>query len=359
LLLIDLCLPDTAGGKPNIEGGIEFYNLLLKDSKAHIPNTTSFITAIEPLSDNSKERILDLGLSYCILSTASEQWKKAVLGLAKRSTQISERNLAIRVDFALVTALGTPELDAVLKLPYGWVSRRFPDDPTTYHFGAITCNGRSASVVAASAQRKGMAWSSALATKMVLRFKPTLIAMTGICAGVEGKTCLGDVIVADPTWDWGSGKHSENEDGSPVFRLSPVQRGLSSELSGICYEICRSDEFKQRVKSNWKFKTPEGQFSAHVGPMASGASVIANDSTAQLIVAQNRDLIAIEMEAFAVMAASEYAITPSPKSIAIKSVCDFADRKKGDDWQEYAAYTSAEFANELFLQMIDRLPEQQ
>ncbi len=27
--------------------------------------------------------------------------------------------------------------------------------------------------------------------------------MLGICAGVKGKTELGDVIVADPSWDWG------------------------------------------------------------------------------------------------------------------------------------------------------------
>lgn len=357
LLLIDLCLPETAGGKPKVNGGIDFYKVLLADPKARIPSTTSFITAIEPVSTESQDQILDLGLSYSIFSKDSNQWKRVVLGLGKKSSQLAAKNPIISADFAIVTALSTPELDAVLNLPYNWTARQFNDDPTIYHFGQITSRGRTASVVAASAQRKGMAWSSALATKLVMRFKPTVIAMTGICAGVEGKTSLGDVIVADPTWDWGSGKHAENEDGSPVFRLSPVQRSLSSELSGICHQICRSEEFKHRIKMKWKGDTPGGQFSAHVGPMASGASVIANDSTARLILDQNRDLIAIEMEAFAVMASSEFATKPSPKSIAIKSVCDFADRKKGDDWQKYAAYTSAEFANELFVQMIDGLPD--
>lgn len=71
-------------------------------------------------------------------------------------------------------------------------------------------------------------------------------------------------------------------------------------------------------------------------------------SVAQEIANQNRDLIAIEMEAFAVMVATEYSTTRSTVGIAIKSVCDFADSQKHDGWQPYAAYTSALFADELF-----------
>lgn len=54
------------------------------------------------------------------------------------------------------------------------------------------------------------------------------------------------------------------------------------------------------------------------------------------------------MEAFAVMVAAEYASESQLKSIAIKSVCDYADKDKQDGWQSYAAYTSACFADELF-----------
>ncbi|MBQ0921404.1 response regulator [Hydrogenophaga aromaticivorans] len=354
LLLVDLCLPESAGGRPKTDGGIDFFDLLLADPLSHIPSTTSFVTAIQPVSDSCRNRLLEHGVTLCEFSSASTLWKKSILGLAKRSARLSKRSTNIIVDFAVITALNTPELDAVLKLPYGWVTHHFPDDPTTYHLGKISSAGKTATIVAASAQKKGMAWSSSLATKIILRFRPKLLAMTGICAGVKDKTSLGDVVVADPAWDWGSGKHAESESGSPVFRLSPVQRPLSSVLSGMCHEISRSAAFKQRIRADWSHATPAGHFSAHVGPMASGASVIANTSTAALISEQNRDLIAIEMEAFAVMAASEYAISPSPMSIAIKSVCDFADKEKRDDWQSYAAYTSAQFANELFAMCIDR-----
>ncbi len=49
------------------------------------------------------------------------------------------------------------------------------------------------------------------------------------------------------------------------------------------------------------------------------------------------------------MAAADYARQPAPYALAIKSVCDFADAHKGDNWQAYAAYTSAAFFNQLFL----------
>lgn len=56
---------------------------------------------------------------------------------------------------------------------------------------------------------------------------------------------------------------------------------------------------------------------------------------------QIRDVIAIEMEAYGVYYAAKWAIEPKPRFVAIKSVCDFADVEKGDDYHDYAAYTSA------------------
>ena len=36
-----------------------------------------------------------------------------------------------------------------------------------------------------------------------MRFRPRYLFMTGIMGGVEGKTNLGDLVVASPIWDWG------------------------------------------------------------------------------------------------------------------------------------------------------------
>ena len=39
---------------------------------------------------------------------------------------------------------------------------------------------------------------------------------------------------------------------------------------------------------------------------------------------------------------------PRPIPIIIKSICDFADSRKSDEYQKFAAYTSCEFAKLLY-----------
>jgi nucleoside phosphorylase len=253
-----------------------------------------------------------------------------------------------QTDLVILTALRDPELDAVLNLPYNWSPKYFSDDPLAYHFGELPRSDRSISVVCACANRKGMPSSAAVASKLVHMFHPKYLVMLGICAGISNKTNLGDVIVADPTWDCGSGKQGIDSKGSSVFQATPHQVPLNMRISQIVAELADDESILKTIKRGWTSKVPEGVFKIHTGPMASGSSVIANKSFAEAIVEQDIELIAIEMEAFAVMAAAEYSADPNLIAMVIKSVCDYADAEKSDDWQRYAAYTSAAFADQLF-----------
>jgi nucleoside phosphorylase len=190
--------------------------------------------------------------------------------------------------------------------------------------------------------------SAAIATKLAIMYQPKYLVMLGICAGIQGKCNLGDVIVADPTWDWGSGKRGVDVNGSPVFQAAPYQMQLNNGISQLASDLANDQSVLGNIRGGWSEATPNGVLKIHVGPMASGASVISDDETARSIATQNRELIAIEMEAFAVMAAVEYVANPKPTAVIIKSVCDYADANKNDDWQKYASYTSAAFAHQLF-----------
>ncbi|MBA1133665.1 hypothetical protein H0O44_23950, partial [Escherichia coli] len=101
-------------------------------------------------------------------------------------------------------------------------------------------------------------------------------------------------------------------------------------------------------------KRPEHELQLIVGPMASGASVIEDVDIVKTIKSSNRDVIAVEMEAYGVMASVNIAAELPAKVIVIKSVCDFANLNKNNDWQKYAAYTSTGFTfnfikNDLFV----------
>lgn len=345
LLLIDLQLPDVAGAKPNQAGGLNFFDITTNDPKASLPAEILFVTSEEGLEKSGRFEVEKRGGALCVISNERLDWINLLVGQIQFAAKRASRKV-VAADVVIITALGA-ELDAVLALDLGWKSFRLVGDPTLYHRGEIDTSQGKRSVVAASALRKGMAASAVVATKLVLKFTPQILAMTGICAGVKGKTNLGDVVVGDPTWDWGSGKHAQTDEGSLIFRLSPKQSDLNVGLATRCDEISRCQQFKRSVRSNWDGSFPPGAFNCHIGPMASGASVIANSSIAEEISNQNRDLIAIEMEAFAVMVAAEYTTTNPLLSVAVKSVCDYADKDKQDGWQAYAAYTSARFLEEL------------
>ncbi|MEQ0777693.1 hypothetical protein ABLT15_35850 [Paraburkholderia tropica] len=349
LLIIDLQLPDAVGAPPSPKGGLELFDLLLADDKVALPSDVVFATAREEHLDDMRSEVERRGAILCGFTDKRRDWKPIILGRIGLAVERArrERLATPEVDVAIVTALLRPELSEVLQLDYGWKDRRFSDDPTAYHFGVIPRTQRSLAVVAASAQRKGMPSSAALAAKMVERFRPKYLVMLGICAGVKGKTSLGDVIVADPSWDCGSGKHAEAADGSAVFLAAPYPHPLDPQISQLANELGNKTESKQVIARAWGDKPTPANLNIRVGPMASGAAVLATSRAILPIANQNRELIAVEMEAYAVMAAADYGRKPSPIPIVIKSVCDFADAEKSDDWQDYAAFTSARFFDVL------------
>lgn len=55
------------------------------------------------------------------------------------------------------------------------------------------------------------------------------------------------------------------------------------------------------------------------------------------------------MESYGIFYSAHNATNPKPTPIVIKSICDFGDKHKADNYQIYAAYTSACFMYEFAL----------
>lgn len=340
LVLIDVSLPDALDTGPSPMAGFDFYDLISIDDQIYIPRSILFITAKEDKLEESRAEANARGVELCEVHPASEIWRPFLAARARLVYRHVKSEGSTDVDVAVITAMRTPELSEVLALDYGWQRKRFPGDPSTYHFGVATTDGRSIKVVAVAASRKGMSASAAVAAKVATKLKPKYLVMLGICAGIPGKTNLGDVIVASSTWDWGSGKHTQDESGSVVFKTGALQSTLDPTLLEIARDVGEELEVRQKIRAGWTAAMPAGEFSVHAGPMATGASVLAHEGLVEGIVDQNRDVLGIEMEAYAVMAAAE---SCKCGAIVLKSVCDYADASKSDDWQKYAAYTSAMF----------------
>jgi nucleoside phosphorylase len=161
--------------------------------------------------------------------------------------------------------------------------------------------------------------------------------MTGICGGVGDAPKVGDLIVAEKSWDWQSGKWIA--DGS--FEAAPDQVAGDRDLINAVLS-CESE--LERLHRSFPDARPGSVPTFHCGPMVSGSAVVADLEKHALFKKQHRKAIAVDMECYGVYSAVSTAAAPVPKVLCIKAVSDLANRDKSDDYQAYCSYMSAGIA---------------
>jgi nucleoside phosphorylase len=358
-LILDINLPPDSVSEPEKNEGVSFLNHLTMSEEVNLPMHILGITEYKEVLEVSNSAFSKRMWTVIHYDPSSSDWKDKIKEKVNYLNKLTQRNSAVEeADLVLITAVEI-EQTSVFNLPIEWIRFSVPNDPTIYYRGEIVSlinPTKSMKVVTALCLRMGMVAAATLTSKMVYHFQPKYMFMVGICAGIEGKTNYGDIIVADPIWSYESGKHVEFEGGSK-FLPSPHQVNLTVEVRSQLKDLISRQLFINKIVLDWKFSIPEtGKLKVHIGPMASGASVIADGNLIEPIQGQHRQVLGVEMEAYGVMAAAEVSRVEVPKCVVIKSVCDFADSKKSDDWQNYSAYTSSKYFYE-YIQWI--LGEQQ
>lgn len=345
LLLLDVNFPRRFDGLSLRGEGLAFLHRLQRDHEAnrpkHIVGVTAYADVVEEFGDTFADQVWTL-IYY---SAANDRWvgqvkAKVEYVTALKTSENFTDGSTYGVDVAVVCALPDVEWKAIKALPCGWQPLRVPHDQTRYISGSIEIADRSISIVSAAAPRMGMPSAAVLASKIITNFRPRMIAMTGICAGRGGKSQLGDVIIADPSFDWGSGKIDTHE-GKPRFRPSPHQLDLDVDVAETLREMFDDVGLCAKIRERCPSTLGRGDLKVHIAPMASGASVVANSSTFEGLLDKNRDVMALEMEAYGVFAAAAGCSKPRPLPLVMKAVCDFADENKADDAQAFAAAASA------------------
>ena len=295
-----------------------------------------------------KDKFADEGWQLVEYAPDSDVWMKSVrstlLHIAGTKTDAS---LDFDFDLAIVTALKPIELEAVLQLPVEWSEVHKPGDATIYYQTKFKRGDKEISVVAAASSEMGMPAAACLSMKIIAHFRPRLLAIGGIAAGIG--VAFGDILVASQSWDYGSGKIKATEGDSlfaPIPNYLPVEPEIKEKAH--FFKMQRKSILDQ-IRHGWMGNSIATALDVHVGPLASGAAVIESESVLNDIKAVNSKVIGLEMEAYGVYLAAQQAIGPRPKVFAAKSVCDFGKPPKTDEYQRYAAYTSANFIYEFVL----------
>jgi nucleoside phosphorylase len=337
LLVVDLQIPLEVGAPIDQNGGKDLIEYCTRSDSINRPTHIVAVTSHKDSFDEHFKYFDDRGWPLLLGINNNEKLQKIIETKIYHSYPKS-----IKADLAIITALHKVELEAVLELPINWTERFYPDDNNTYYWGEIErSNGEKFTIVATSCSRMGMASAAATTMKVCSKFKPKIAIMTGIAAGVEGKTQFGDVLVADPCWDWGSGKNTV-VDGEEKMLNAPHQISLDTVLRAKFQKISASRKYLDEIFSKWPIEQrPHSPLKLHIGPIATGAVVLENPKTVEQIISQHRETIGVEMEAYGFCYAATIADSKDIKPIVIKSVCDFANPDKNNDWQKYAAYTSA------------------
>jgi nucleoside phosphorylase/CheY-like chemotaxis protein len=360
LMILDLSLPERFGDHPENTGGVDFLEEIDLDEDFilpfHIIGLTAYPELMISFTEEFTKRLWHLITYDIIYSRWKLQLQNYLKYLIKSKAELSNpSNVKYNFDIAIITALYKTELENVLKLDANWVEFRVANDHTIYYKGYFKGKSRSISVVAASADQMGLTATSTICQKLIQNFRPRYLAMTGIAAGVRGKGNYGDVMVADITWDYGSGKIVTEVDGALKFKQDPRPIMLSPEIKALMLKEEANSSITNLIENKWAIGNGpriENKLRMIIGPIASGSYVLENIKKVQEVVDQQRKLIGIDMESYAVFYAATFSSSPQPKPIVIKSICDFGDENKNDNFQNYAAFTSANFFYQFALKYL-------
>jgi len=371
LLLLDIHLPKRAIDFPTPAGGLEILRWLKRRGKQHRPTYIIGTTQYETSLELAKSEFNNLIWSMISIDLSDGTWKRKLAAtvsaiLDQTVPPYSSDGSTFKTHLAILTALDAPELAAILDLPLKWkrISVRF--DEASYFEGEYYLGGKQLRVVAAAAPDKGLPAAAVSATKLIHSFRPKYLVMAGICAGVRGRVKIGDLLLADPSYDWGSGKTREiiktkkksdaraklrKVTGGPdFFQPAPYQMRLDNTIrSRAVAFFC--DALLAEISESFQGKRPKKPSKLAVAPVASGAAVLQSDTAVARILSAHKDVKGIDMEIYSVMFAAHVAELPRPTCFALKAVCDFGDHKKSDGYQKYAAYVSAH-ALHRFLQVL-------
>ena len=232
------------------------------------------------------------------------------------------------------------ETQSVKHLYKDWHKVHIRGDSQVYYETYFMRGEEEYKVITCQQKVMGMTAATMLAAKATAAFHPRYLIMSGIAAGIGEKSAklYGDVLVPDMIWDYSTGKYVGTDESEIRFGdLGFLPRPTMIHVDDSIMDVIRNT-----------VNDPENEFHITIGPMACGSYVVANGEVVnQRIKALFPKTVGLDMESYSVLFAAENAKEPKPLGFVVKSICDYADSAKSDQYQRFAAYTSSGYVKYL------------
>lgn len=193
------------------------------------------------------------------------------------------------------------------------------------------------------APRMGLVNAAITCTRAIDTFNPGLICMSGICAGISGKSKIYDVIISEMCHQHDSGKWTQ--DGfipTPYsVQLHPSTQMAIRQAIGEPSFIGTIKDGLVLTKSEYPSDSEALEFSIMISPTSSGSSVIASESVLESIREQHLKQTSFEMESYALYESARQAINSKIRYFSAKSVVDNGNEMKSDHYHRVACLISA------------------
>lgn len=215
-----------------------------------------------------------------------------------------------------------------------------------------TTKGTLATCTIATFGNAGNVDAAATTATLLMEFKPKLVIMIGIAAGMRKKTALGDVFIADRVVAYegaalltGGQIEARPEMYRPVFS---VQQDISNYLASARSASARLSQARERQGLTFPEISPAGEVSKGVMPkaatIASGEKLLRDPEKFRQLRELHGKVEVAEMEAAGIFAACTQHGVPS---LVVRGISDFGDKRKDNSFHDLASRAAAIVAADL------------
>lgn len=173
-------------------------------------------------------------------------------------------------------------------------------------------------------------------TKAIEYFRPKIVTMSGICAGIKGESNILDVLITDPSWNYQYGKCKDEK-----FLHEIIQTPINTTLKTTIIKYINNNATKLVTD----YISSKGLNINNIPEVklvstATGASVVADHNKVEEMKIPNRKIAGFDMEVDSFYKASEQS-SCKPLFFSVKSVVDLGDTNKSDEWHDIACELSS------------------